>query len=86
MPMSLELRTAFFTADVLEMESSEKGSAPSRLSLTLTPFILALAALRTSESIARICIPLVGSEGRVEEPGGVHTCNACLPEAEAGGL
>lgn len=86
MPMSLELRTTFFTADVLEMESNEKGSALSRLSLTLAPFILALAALRTSESTARICIPLVGSEGRVEEPGGVHACNACLWEAEAGGL
>lgn len=84
MPMSLELRTTFFTADALEMESGEKGSAPSRLSLTLAPFILALAMLRTSESIARLCSPLVGSEGRV---GGVKwgACLQCLQYLPPGG-
>lgn len=73
MPMSLEHRIPFFTVDIYLTVSSERGSAPSSLSLTLDPSIMRQASLRTSESTSRNYMPLIEKE----ESRGAR-CGSCL--------
>jgi hypothetical protein len=59
-------RILFSTVGIYVTESSERGSAPSSLSLTLGSSIMGQALFRTLEPTARNYIPLIEKEEKVE--------------------
>lgn len=86
MPMGLAhstVKTPFFTADIHVTEPGDRGSAPSGLSRTLDPSVSGQASLRTSESTARIYIPLADKEGRMEEAKRGSCLQTSIQESEA---